>query len=51
MKEESSDELLNEEEGTVKFVFANVHRTLKIVLSKPYKNKHVFAFDSVLEYF
>ena len=37
VKEESSDELLNEEDGTVKFVFANVHRTLKIVLSKPYK--------------
>ena len=51
VKEESSDESLNEEESIVKFAFGNVHETLKIVLNKPYKNNHVFAFDSVLEYF
>ena len=51
VKEESSDDLPNEEEGIVKFAFADVHWTLDIVLSKPYKNRQVFAFDSVLEYF
>ena len=51
IKEESSDDLPNEEEGIVKFVLADVHGTFKIVLSKPYQNRHVFAFDSVLEYF
>ena len=50
IKEESSDDSPNEE-GIVKFAFAEVHGTLKIVLTKSYKNKHVFAFDSVLEYF
>ena len=49
IKEESSDDLPNE--GVVKFAFADVHGTLKIVLSKPYKNRHIFAFDSVLKYF
>ena len=50
IKEESSDDSPNEE-GIVKFAFADVHRTLKIVLTKSYKNRRVFAFDSVLEYF
>ena len=50
IKEESSDESPNEE-GIVKFAFADVHETLKSVLSKPYKNRHVFTFDSVLGYF
>ena len=50
IKEESSDDSPNEE-GIVKFAFADVHGTLNIVLTKPYKNRHVFAFDSVLEYF
>ena len=49
IKHESSDELPNED-GIVKFAFADVHGALKIVLSKP-KNGHLFAFDSVLEYF
>ena len=35
----------------MKFAFAIVHGTLEIALSKPYKNRHIFAFDSVLEYF
>ena len=35
----------------MKFTFADIYGTLKIVLSKPYKNRNVFAFDSVLEYF
>ena len=50
IKEESSDDSPNEE-GIVKFAFADVHGTLKIVLTKSYKNRHVFAFESVLEYF
>ena len=50
IKEESSNDSPNEE-GIVKFAFADVHGTLKIVLTKSYKNRHVFAFDSVLEYF
>ena len=50
IKEENSDDSPNEE-GIVKFALADVHGTLKIVLTKPYKNRHVFAFDSVLEYF
>ena len=50
IKEESSDDSPNEEEGIVKFAFADVHGTLKIVLSKSYKNRAVFAFDSFLEY-
>ena len=50
IKEEKSDNSPNEE-GIVKFAFADVHGTLKIFLTKPYKNRHVFAFDSVLEYF
>ena len=50
VKEESSDESPNEE-GIVKFAFAEVHKILKSVLRKPYKNRHEFAFDSVLEYF
>ena len=49
IKEESSNNSPNEE-GIVKFAFVDVHGTLKIVLTKSYKNKHVFAFDSVLEY-
>ena len=51
IKEESSDGLTNEEEGILKFAFADVHGTLKIVLSKPYENRHVFTFDSLLENF
>ena len=43
IKEESSEDSPNGEEGIVKFAFADVHGTLKIVLSKPYKNRHVFA--------
>ena len=50
IKEESSDDSPNVEEGIVKFAFADVHGTLKIVLSKSYKNRAVFAFDSFLEY-
>ena len=50
IKEESSNDSPNEE-GIVKFAFADAHGTLKIVLTKSYKNRHVFAFDSVLEYF
>ena len=50
IKEESSDDSPNEK-GIVKFAFVDVHGTLKIVLTKPYKNRLVFAFDSVLEYF
>ena len=54
IKEESSDDSPNKE-GIVKFAFADVHasyRTLKIfLLSKPYKNRHVFAFDSDLARF
>ena len=49
-KEESSDDSPNEE-GIVKFAFVDVHGTLKIVLTKSYKNRHVFAFHLVLEYF
>ena len=41
IKEESSDDLQNEEEDIVTFAFADVHGTLKIVLSKPYKNRHI----------
>ena len=50
IKEESSDDSPNEE-GIVKFALADVHGTLKIVLTKSYKNRHVFAFHLVLEYF
>ena len=50
IKHESSDESPNED-GIVKFAFADVHGPLKIVLSKPFKNGHLFAFASVLEYF
>ena len=50
IKEESSDDSPNKE-GIVKFAFADVHGTLKIVLTKSYKNRHIFAFDSVLECF
>ena len=50
IKEESSDGSPNEED-IVKFPFADVHRTLKIALTKHCKNRDVFAFDSVLEYF
>ena len=50
IKEESSNDSPNEE-GIVKSAFADAHGTLKIVLTKSYKNRHVFAFDSVLEYF
>ena len=50
IKKESSDDSPNEE-GIVKFAFADVHGTLNIVLTQSYKNRHVFAFDSVLEYF
>ena len=50
IKEESSDDSPNEE-GIVKFALADVHGTLKIVLTKSYKNRHVFAFNSALEYF
>ena len=50
IKEESSDDSPNEE-GIVKFAFADVHGTLKIILTKSCKNRHVFTFDSVLEYF
>ena len=50
IKEESRDGSPNEED-IVKFAFADVHGTLKIVLTNSYKNRHVFAFDSVLEYF
>ena len=45
IKEESSDDSPNEE-GIVKFAFADVHGTLKTVLTKSYKYRHVFAFDS-----
>ena len=51
IKGESSDDSPNEGEGTVKFAFEDVYGTLKIVLSKRYKNRHIFAFDSILEYF
>ena len=50
IKKESSDDSPNEE-GIVKFAFADVHGTLNIALTQSYKNRHVFAFDSVLEYF
>ena len=50
VKEESSDDSPHKE-VIVKFAFADVHGTLKIALTKSYKNRHVFAFDSVLEYF
>ena len=50
IKEESSDDSPNEED-IVKFAFADVHGTLKIVLTKSYKNRHVFAFHLGLEYF
>ena len=50
IKEESSNDSWNEE-GIVKFAFVDVHGTLKIVLTKSYKNRNVIAFDSVLEYF
>ena len=50
IKEESCDDSPNEE-CIVKFAFTDLHGTLKIVLAKSYKNRHVFAFDSVLEYF
>ena len=51
IKGKSSDDSPSEEEGIVKFAFADVHGTLKIVLSKPYENRHVFTFDSLLENF
>ena len=50
IKEESTDGSPNEE-GIVKFASADVHGTLMIVLTKSYKNRRVFAFDLVLEYF
>ena len=50
IKEESSDDSPNKE-GIVKFAFADVHGTLKIVLTKSYKNRHIFAFESVLQCF
>ena len=50
VKEEGSDDSPHKE-AIVKFAFEDVHGTLKIALTKSYKNRHVFAFDSVLEYF
>ena len=50
MKVENSDDSPNKER-IVKFAFADVYGTLKIVLTKSYKNGHVFAFDSVLQCF
>ena len=50
IREESSNDSPNGED-IVKFAFVDVHGTLKIVLTKSYKNRHVIAFDSVLEYF
>ena len=35
----------------VKFVFADVHSSLKLVLKKPYKNRSVFSFNSELEFY
>ena len=35
----------------VKFVFADVHGSLKLVLKKPYKNRSVFSFNSELEFY
>ena len=50
IKEESCDDSPNEK-CIVKFAFTDLHGTLKIFLAKSYKNRHIFAFDSVLEYF
>ena len=47
IKGKSSDDSPSEEEGIVKFAFADVHGTLKIVLSKPYKNRYVLLGPSV----
>ena len=35
----------------VKFVFADVHGSLKLVLQNPYKNRPVFSFNSELEFY
>ena len=35
----------------VKFVFADVHDSLKLVLQNPYKNRSVFSFNSELEFY
>ena len=35
----------------VKFVFADVHGSLKLVLQNPYKNRSVFSFNSELEFY
>ena len=51
IKGKSCDDSPSEEEDIVKFAFADVHGILKIVLSKPYKNRYVFAFYLVLVYF
>ena len=50
VKEEGSDDSPHKE-AIVKFAFEDVHGTLKIALTKSYKNRHVFAFDPVVEYF
>ena len=50
IKEKSSDYSPNEE-GIVKFAFEDGHGTSKIALTKPYKNRDVFALESVLKYF
>ena len=35
----------------VKFVFADVHGSLKLVLQNPSKNRSVFSFNSELEFY
>ena len=35
----------------MKFAFEDGHGTSKIALTKPYKNRDVFALESVLKYF
>ena len=35
----------------VKFVFADVHGSMKLVLQNPYKNRSVFSFNSELEFY
>ena len=37
--------------NAVKFVFADVHGSLKLVLQNPYKNRSVFSVNSELEFY
>ena len=54
LNENEAEELeKNGEKGKafVKFTFADVHGNLKLVLNRPYNNRSVFSFNTVLEFF